>query len=383
MPKRILITGARAPIALDLARKLAASGNLVYLSDSTRTPLSRVSNSIQKFFYLPKPILCARSYVEHLNKIALENKIDIIIPTCEEIFYIARFKHLINAQTHVFCDDFDKLYQLHSKWTFHQKVHGFNILSPRTHLLENFQEVKRQIQNTENYVFKPVFSRFAAKTLLSPTLDVVKALAISPPKPWIAQKRIYGKEYSSYSIAYQGELLLHSTYYCQYRAGKGAGIYFEPVNHEKIQNFVKAFVKKENFHGQISFDYMEDQNQCYVLECNPRATSGLHLIDNPEMVNNCFLGKKTLTERPASNTKKMLLFGMLLYALPKSLSLSKWKEVQRDYQNAQDVIFKKTDIWPSLYQFYSFFSILATSFLTGKPILEVTTGDIEYNGQAL
>ncbi len=383
MKKRILLTGARAPITLDLARQLKECGDTVYLADSVRTPLSRVSNAITNYFLLPKPVENPVAYVKYLNKIALENKIDLIIPTCEEIFYIARFKNLINTETDVFCDHFEKLYQLHSKWDFHKKITGYEVLSPETILLNHFHDIKKNVPKTIDYVFKPVFSRFASKTLISPNDNDLKNINISPPKPWVAQKRIYGKEYSSYSIAYRGNLSLHCTYQCQYRAGKGAGIYFEAIEHQKILNFVNQFVQENQFHGQISFDFIENHEHCYVLECNPRATSGLHLISHLKKLRDCFWGNQpTLDERP-STTKKMFGTAMLLYGLPKISSISKLKQFKDDWKQANDVIFHKEDIWPSFYQFYSLLDIIGTSFFTGRTIHDVTTSDIEYNGETI
>lgn len=56
-------------------------------------------------------------------------------------------------------------------------------------------------------------------------------------------------------------------------------------------------METENLSGMFGFDFIEEANgTTYVIECNPRATSGIHLFGNkaPE-VTNAFLG---YLERP-------------------------------------------------------------------------------------
>lgn len=52
---RILITGARAPAALDLARQFAAAGHQVFVADSAPCMLAQSSSSIVRSFRLPPP----------------------------------------------------------------------------------------------------------------------------------------------------------------------------------------------------------------------------------------------------------------------------------------------------------------------------------------
>lgn len=383
MNKRILLTGARAPITLDLARFFSKQGDTVILADSTKTPLSRASKYIEKYIFLPKPRECPITYINTLNKVCQDNQIDILVPTCEEIFYIARFKEHINDRTTVFCDNFDKIVKLHNKWEFIQICSNFEISTPQTILLESQNNIATLNLDISDYVFKPVFSRFSARTVLSPTIDLIHEINIGPNEKWVAQKRIIGKEYSSYSIAQNGYLTAHSCYYSHYRAGKGAGIYFEHVEHQAILKFVEQFIRKVNFHGQISFDFIEDETGCYVIECNPRATSGLHLLVENESFRNCFF-KPCPTVLPSPQTsKRMISLAMIFYALPKAIRSMNFERFLKDFSRASDVTFDWGDLGPYIYQIISLLSIVLSSITQRKSILSIATSDIEYNGEPI
>ena len=54
---------------------------------------------------------------------------------------------------------------------------------------------------------------------------------------------------------------------------------FEQVQHEGTRAWVEHFVRTVRFSGQIGFDFIEDvTGQVHAIECNPRATSGIHLF---------------------------------------------------------------------------------------------------------
>src|SRR5690606_11193810 len=60
----------------------------------------------------------------------------------------------------------------------------------------------------------------------------------------------------------------------------GAAIAFEQVQDPGIEDFVTRYIAATGWSGQISFDLMRLANgQVLPLECNPRATSGLHFFD--------------------------------------------------------------------------------------------------------
>lgn len=117
---RVLLTGVRAPVALDLARRFHARGDHVIGADSVACPLGRYSNCLAAYVRFPRPAQSERAFVGALQELIAEQKIDLLLPTCEELFYISR--HRDSLPCAVLADSLDKLAPLHDKWRFSQSA---------------------------------------------------------------------------------------------------------------------------------------------------------------------------------------------------------------------------------------------------------------------
>ena len=86
---RILITGARAPAALHLARALAASGHEVHAADTLSQPLTKASRTVARYHRLPPPSEEPEAFADALGDLVASVRPSHVIPTCEEVFYLA------------------------------------------------------------------------------------------------------------------------------------------------------------------------------------------------------------------------------------------------------------------------------------------------------
>ncbi len=385
--KRILLTGARAPVTLDLVRHFHRSGHEVYLADSIQLPLARLSRFAKRTFVVSKPVHNPSQFVQDLATIARNYRIDLVIPTCEEIFYVSSRLELFPEHTNVFSEPLPKLEILHNKWKFVQQVAilGSSVQAPETHLIASQQELSPWITHPQpsNWVFKPVYSRFAARTLVGPTSQEIAKLCPTATDPWVVQRRIVGQEFSTYSLAHDGKLRAHACYNSKYRAGLGSGIYFLTVDDASIREFVQAFVAQQNFTGQLGFDLILGQDgKLYVLECNPRATSGLHMLA-AEPLASAFLESGGPLLEPTSMTPAMLASVMLLFPFPKTLRRGGLLTLLKDMVAARDVMFAWNDPMPALLSPLSILEVLVTACRTGKPLTRAATFDIEWNGEPM
>ncbi len=385
--KRILLTGARAPATLDLVRHFHRAGHEVYLADSIQLPLARLTRFAKKTFVVSKPAIKPVKFVEDLAVIVSRYKIDLLLPTCEEIFYLSAHLHLFPSSVSVFSEPLARLQVLHNKWTFTQLIQKLDcpIRAPETHLISNPGELAVFIGDIEpdQWVFKPVFSRFAARTLIGPTIEKLRTITPSNGDPWVVQRRIKGNEFSTYSIANRGRLRAHSCYRSKYRAGLGSGIYFLAVDDVRIRDFVEVFVTQLDFTGQLGFDFMQDCNgKLHVLECNPRATSGVHMLDR-QPIADAFLSSdgpllEQLTSRPA-----MLAAVMFLFPLPVAIRQGGVGTLFRDMLAARDVMFSWNDPLPSLLSPLTLIEVLLTAIRTRRLLTQAATFDIEWNGEPM
>ena len=385
--KRILLTGARAPVTLDLVRHFHRSGHEVYLADSIHLPLARLSRFAKRTFVVSKPVLSPTRFVQDLATIARNHQIDLVVPTCEEIFYVSSHLELFPDHTKVFSEPLPKLEILHNKWKFVQQVSNLkgSVQAPETHLVASQEELSPWIAHPQlsDWVFKPVYSRFASRTLVGPTGQEIAKLCPTATDPWVAQRRIVGQEFSTYSLAHQGKLRAHACYRSKYRAGLGSGIYFLAVDDARIREFVQTFVAKQDFTGQLGFDLIQGQDgKLYVLECNPRATSGLHMLA-VEPLASAFLECSGPLLEPTSMTPAMLASVMLLFPIPQTLRRGGFLTLFKDMLAARDVMFAWNDPMPALLSPLSILEVLVTACRTGKPLTRAATFDIEWNGEPM
>ncbi|MVP01151.1 ATP-dependent carboxylate-amine ligase [Paenibacillus lutrae] len=388
----VLITGGRAPAALELARQLDAAGYRVYAADSVARPLIRYSASIQQFYRVPGPRFNRRQFLSRLLDIIGIHRIQVLIPTCEEIFYVAEGKAELEAGgCRVFTDDLDKLLQLHSKWAFNQLVQAMGLPAPRTLLLTSYGELSQLHDpgSLHKWVLKPVYSRFASRTLTYAGGEIPPRLVISPEFPWVAQTFVTGLEYCTYAIAEDGELRAYTDYSVDYTAGKGASIYFRQQRHPELFEWVQAFVHELRFTGQLAFDFIIDRDgTIWPLECNPRATSGLHLFSAEDRIGDAFIapakGAVNLESPciiPRKPAERMITAAMLLYGPGRELTPAGLRRWTGCMFRGRDVIFQWRDPGPFLAQGMILLDFWKQARTAGRPVKEMTTYDMEWNGE--
>lgn len=128
---KILVTGGRAPATMDIMRSLINQGYEVYGAESMLFPLARFVKGVKKHFVIPKPNQDLAAFLKAIKEIVIQNKIDLLIPTCEEIFHISQGYDELSKHTKVFCEPFERLNQLHNKYAFNQLVSEYDLTAPK------------------------------------------------------------------------------------------------------------------------------------------------------------------------------------------------------------------------------------------------------------
>jgi len=377
----ILLIGGRAPATLELARAFHRAGHTVFMAESLRGHLSQPSNAIAQNFFVPSPRQQTDAFIQALKQIIIENKIDLLIPTCEEVFYVAMHREQLPCT--VFSDSIQNLNHLHNKWNFMIKAMEYELFIPETILISSEDDLLHAYAQWRGLILKPVYSRFAARTLILPPLKkALSTLTFDRESPWIAQEYIHGQQYCTYSVCHNGHITAHTTYPSTFTAGQGATIVFQHVEHLPIFNWVKIFVKKNQFTGQIAFDFIETpQGILYALECNPRATSGAHLLASHPQFIESFTNPDMECITPLDHHSSMLATAMLIYGLPAAIRKNHIMQWIKTFFNSNDVILDFKDPLPSLLQFRSIFSYLLLAQKNKISPLEASTFDIEWNGE--
>lgn len=397
---RVLVTGCRAPAALELVRLLAADGCEVHAAESVRHHLCRVSRAVVRSHEVPGPAGDPERFVDELERIVSKERIDWLIPTCEEIFYVSAGMERLSRLCRVFASPLAGLRRLHSKREFIRRAERLGFAVPPTERLESprdWERLSAQIDAAaakgepspfaQGFVLKPEFSRFASKVRI---VREGRAGDVRPDErdyPWVIQQFVSGRGLCTYSIARDGRIAAHAAYAAAYAVRGGASVYFEPVFHERLFEWVRRFIKLECFTGQIAFDFIETEGgELYPLECNPRTTSGIHLFRPEDGLASVLVGDAPAGDpvvQPQAASRTMLALPMLAYGLRGNGSWRGFGTWLSKFVSARDAVFRWSDPRPFWEQASLLLELRRLAASRGHSLLEAATGDIEWNGGRL
>ncbi|MDM8529534.1 ATP-grasp domain-containing protein [Anaerolineales bacterium HSG25] len=383
MPQNLLLTGGRAPVTLSLARMFHAAGWTIFVAESMPRHLCRVSRSVQKNYHVPAPRFNPTSYIQALKQIIEQANISLLIPTCEEIFYIAQgLPRLTSTGCQLFVEPIERLRSLHNKWLFNQLAQQYGLSVPKSVYVTSRSALIEQIHHRPDSVIKPVFSRFGTAVFVRPQPDNLPNLTISSDYPWLVQQYIEGQAICTYSLAHQGRLTAHSCYRSELSVQGGATVMFQPLDHSATYQWVDTFVRKYGFTGQIAFDFIETvDKELFALECNPRATNGALLFTGQPNLPDAFVDPTMPCLHVTRQRPLMVMLAMLLMVLPDMLgsqsARSRW---WRLFRRAEGVIYNRHDPWPFWFQPVSMLDFIHWSIRHGISLRQASTFDIEWNG---
>lgn len=277
----ILITCPRAPAVLDWIAVVSGSlkaAERIILCDSLRFPVAAFAarrNARVHYCRIPAPRTDFVAYAAAMADLVAQA--DWVVPTCEDIFHLAHVPLPEPEQRKLFMPPRDLLLGLHHKARFFDYLpRGAGVCFPETRLLESAAEI--DFSRLADSVFKPVYSRFGRQVRIAPVPSETAALPISAAAPWVQQQRIFGRPLCSYAVCGHGQVAAQVVYDPMYPLNGSASTYFRRVAEPRILDFVARFAAQNAYHGQVAFDFIDDGREIYVIECNPRATSGIHLL---------------------------------------------------------------------------------------------------------
>ncbi|MEW6634549.1 MAG: hypothetical protein AB1440_27050, partial [Pseudomonadota bacterium] len=190
--KTVLITGARAPVALHLARLLDGASRRVVLADTPARPIAAASKACTGYYRLPPPRFEPQAYAEAVEALIRKENVGLVIPTCEEVFHLALAWRGRAMPARLFAPGIGLLAEVHNKHAFIRLAEKLGLAVPETKLLRSPDDLRAVRGRSRELVFKPVWSRFASHVLLRPAPEKLAAIAPSPAMPWVAQRFVEG-----------------------------------------------------------------------------------------------------------------------------------------------------------------------------------------------
>lgn len=379
----VLLLGGRAPAALDHARRFAHQGWRAFIADSIPCQISGASRAVTKTLRIAPPRHAPAQFVDDLRRAVNEHAIDLVVPTCEEVFFVSRYRDRLPAHVRVLTDTFDKLRDVHSKWRFLSLAQGCSVDVPDSALVTSLDQA-REWARGRPVVLKPEYSRFGVHVRIYRNGIAHDAPPLAALGAWVVQAYAAGTEYCSYSVADRGRLLAHSLYRPSWRVSASSSYYFEPARIDATRRFVEQFARKLDFTGQLSFDWIQQSDaRMSVLECNPRATSGCHLFSLDDALPAALQGALDTCIEPSVSTARMIgamMFSAGLLDAVKHGQLRRWAA---DCRAAFDVIGTPNDRRPLAGAISDLLAYARLARSQRCNLREAATGDIEWDGQPL
>ena len=112
---RVLITSSRNTFALDLVRKLGSVGHTVFASDTYDGAVGSHSRFLAGHLVTPSPRFETDAFIETVSAYVRAHDIDLIIPTFEDVFYLAARVADLPEGVELFAGSFSDLARLHEE----------------------------------------------------------------------------------------------------------------------------------------------------------------------------------------------------------------------------------------------------------------------------
>jgi hypothetical protein len=383
MAERVLITGARAVAALDIARSLRAAGYEPHLADCRPAWIARLSRAAGPVHRYASPVEQAAAFARDIHD--LIDRLDPvrIIPTCEEVFHLAALAEADGFSDPLFAPPPDRLATLHAKDRFAALCRRLSLPAPDTAQITDRAALDAHSGDAANKVFKPVWSRFGARTLIAPAPRELAAIAPSLEAPWVVQDRIIGEEVSFYAVCHEGRVSAFCAYGSDWRLSGGASYVFRPLGEDQTAQLRPMAEALAAFAGtgQIACDAIIDPGgQPWLIESNPRATSGVHLFGRDAAFGRALMG---CGEAEPVAGSRHLSPAFWLHGLPTALRdrrLADWRAQRRQ---GSDAVAAPGDPGPVPGALVDAAAFALRALRSGRSLTGAMTADIEWNGRPL
>lgn len=378
--KRVLLTCARIPTALFLARALHRAGAEVHVADPFAIHICKATNSVSNCHRITSPTTNKVAYKKEILSIINQYKIDLVIPVFEDGIFLSEFYNDIVSQCNILLSSFNLLLQLHNKFDFIMLAKSQGLTTPTTFKYDSPQENFEFIRNNK-YIVKKIYSRSGSGVEVFEAGDKIND-SLQPNGEYIIQEFISGSLVCTCSYVLNGKLLLHTAYKQLIVTPNGtAAVCFQAIDDIAIKNSIESFASKIGYNGWVSFDIIQKPNgDFYYIECNPRTSLGMCLFD-PEILAQTMLKASSNTkfyDAVTIGAKAQIALVSLECILRRFLKRSLQSKELKSLMISKDIIFDRYDLYPYFYQFICYVYVKYIAIKSKTSFLYAGTNDLEW-----
>lgn len=366
----VLLTLGRLPTAVDLARSFKANGWRVIVCDPFRWHLARTSRCVDGTIRVPSPTDKPDAFRQSLLDAIADWDVSLVVPVSEEAMHVAALETLVPETVTLFCAGQSDMLSLHSKRNFVELATRAGLPAPDTAASGTASATALLANN--DCVVKPEYGcsgrgvQFLAKGSVMP-----EALQ----KNHVVQRRIIGDEYSALALARNGVVVGSVVYQSRVSSGSVA-VAFERVDMPNIVDWMTSLVTANKHNGFIAFDFIVDAaGTAFAIECNPRATSGVHFFNTDQIAPGIVDGS-TVT---LHSDRLLQEFWSTWTQWWRQISdPSRRKMTWRTMRRARDVSWRRDDPWVFLLATFSTWPVIWRAMRHRRTFAEVLPLDIEW-----
>ena len=371
--RSVLITLGRLPPAVDIARSFHNAGWRVIVADPFALHMARTSAAVDISLRVPAPVAGHAEYIAALLEIIDAHDISLVVPVSEETMHVSALSERLTGQVALFSMDHRQTLRLHSKYEFVTLAAAAGLSVPAT--ARAGSEACADIADSGDYVIKPEFScsgrgvatRGAGDSIVDTSLHSL-----------VVQRHVHGDELSGFAMARDGRVLASSIYRARVRHGSVA-VAFERVDHAGVQAWMAAFIAAQRHTGFIAFDFIVDDNdEPFAIECNPRATSGLHFIDVDDIAP--LITGEADAARLRTQRNLQEFWSNWTHLLSVLRRADERRDTWRAIRESRDVTWSRRDPWVFLLAVFSTWPIIGRAIRRRESFAEVLALDIEWRG---
>jgi len=339
---RVLVTGGRTAIALQLCRALRHAGAVVFAGDAMASSITRFSRATRGFIRLPRPADDVAAYVNAVGGAADAHRIDAVIPTGEERLWLAlahESGHRLPVRA-VGAQPIDMLARLHDKLYVQSLVHAAGLTPVETHVATP-SAIDAVIAAHGAAVVKPRGERFGRGVAFIERGSTVPDDLTHA----VVQPRLGGEERCGFVLAHEGVVCAAAVYCPRWRFPHGPSFCFEVKDDEgdvALRAAMSTFVAHHGLSGAFGFDAFITGGDVRIIECNPRFTSGVHMLRDDVLVD----ALEGVSTAQATRAGAMVLPAMVCCA--RVDARGSLRRLARDLLRFDDVTWSWTDPLPAL-----------------------------------
>jgi predicted ATP-grasp superfamily ATP-dependent carboligase len=381
---RILVTSARMPFALAVMRRLTEAGHEVFSSDTYDAAPGNHSRYVTAHAVTASPRAETELFVDQVAAFCEEHGVDVIVPAWEEAFYLSTARERLESVARLYTAPFETLARVHDKHSFERLVEKLGIRAPTGITVRSDEELRDALGRWPRYFGRGVYSRGGITLLTNtgPLAGRVKPEDVhpTPDAPWLVQEFVDGPMVCTYSCLHGGRVTGHCTYRGPRQYHHSTAVQFESIAGDESLAIVERLGEALGYTGQMSLDFVDSGDGLVIIECNPRTTDGVLLMESEELAEAMLDQDHELVQVPEGRITQLdlavigAMFSDGLHEVPGTIhDLLRIPGADRGWH----------DELPSLYSFLAFCHHERLSLREHEKLQEAMCDDVSWDGEPI